>query len=100
MPKLLLVNPRFTPTFWSFRWIYDKILSRARYPVAPLGLASIAALTPDDWHVEIVDENVETIDWEHPADVVGVAGMTSQYARQRYILERFRERGRFRGEAM
>lgn len=95
MPSLLLINPRFQPSFWSLEWIYSKVFSRIRYPVAPLGLASVAALTPDHWTVRIVDENVEDIDWDHPADVVGVAGMTSQYARQRYILERFRAKGRY-----
>lgn len=95
MPKLLLVNPRFKPSFWSFQWVYDKVFRRYRYPVAPLGLASVAALTPRHWDVEIVDENVEEIDWDHPADVVGVAGMTPQVGRQKEILRRFREAGRY-----
>lgn len=63
--------------------------------MAPLGLASVAALTPAHWQVEIIDENVEAIDWNHPADIIGVAGMTPQYARQRYILERFRTMGKY-----
>lgn len=95
MPRLLLVNPRFSPSFWSFGWIYSRVLRKLRYPVAPLGLASVAALTPEHWDVTIVDENVEEIDWDEPADVVGVAGMTPQYARQRQILERFRAQGRY-----
>jgi radical SAM superfamily enzyme YgiQ (UPF0313 family) len=95
MPRLLLINPRFRPSFWTFSWVYEKVFTHMRYPVAPLGLASVAALTPEHWDIEIVDENVEEIDWDAPADVVGVAGMTTQYRRQRQILERFREKGRF-----
>lgn len=95
MPRLLLINPRFKPSFWSFPWMYDKIFRRQRYPVAPLGLASVAALTPEHWEVEVVDENVEEIDWDRPADVVGVAGMTPQFGRQVEILRRFRDAGRY-----
>lgn len=95
MPRLLLINPRFRPSFWSLEWFYAKVYSKLRYPVAPLGLASVAALTPDHWEIDIVDENVEEIDWDHPADIVGVAGMVAQYARQRHIIERFREKGRY-----
>lgn len=95
VPRLLLVNPRFKPSFWSFQWLYDKVFRKYRYPVAPLGLASVAALTPAHWEVEIVDENVEELDWDRPADVVGVAGMTPQFGRQREILQRFRDAGRY-----
>lgn len=93
--KLLLINPRFRPSFWTFEWFYAKLFRQVRYPVAPLGLATIAALTPEHWDVEIVDENVEDIDWDHPADVVGVGGMSNQFARQREILEEFRKRGKY-----
>lgn len=95
MPRLLLINPRFKPTFWSLGWFHEKILRRQRYPVAPLGLASIAALTPSGWDIAVADENVEEIDWNDPADIVGVAGMSSQYERQRQILQRFREMGKY-----
>ena len=59
----------------------------------PLGLATVAALTPSDWQITIVDENVEPIDWNFKADIVGVCGMGVQYLRQREILQQFRERG-------
>lgn len=93
--KLLLINPKFDESFWSFEWAMTKLYSEVQYPVAPLGLASVAALTPEHWDVTIVDENVEPIDWDFPADVVGVGGMAVQFVRQHYILQRFRERGCF-----
>ena len=51
--KLVLVNPRgklqagFT------------IDIESRYP--PLGLGIIAALTPDDWNIKIIDENFDNV---------------------------------------
>ena len=92
--KLLLIQPRLPESFWSFTWAFDKIARDRRAAVSPLGLATVAALTPPTWDVRIVDENVEPIPWYEPADVVGVCGMAVQYPRQREICERFRAAGR------
>lgn len=91
--KLLLIHPKLPESFWSFSWAFREIARDKRAPVSPLGLASIAALTPPAWDVRIIDENVEPIPWDEPADAVGVCGMAVQYPRQREICERFRARG-------
>ena len=57
--KLLLINPKFPESFWSFKLITDKILPTVRTPNPPLGLATLAALCPEDWEIDIVDENIE-----------------------------------------
>jgi radical SAM superfamily enzyme YgiQ (UPF0313 family) len=62
---------------------------------SPLGLATLAALTPADWEIEIVDENIEAIDWLASADIVGVCGMGVQAERQKEILRHFKDRGIF-----
>ena len=57
--KLLLINPRFPESFWSFKWAVDKVMpTDIRTINPPLGLATLAALSPKDWDVEIVDENI------------------------------------------
>jgi len=43
---------------------------RALFP--PLSLGAVAALTPDDWEVSITDEAVEPVDFDAPADLVGI----------------------------
>ena len=93
--RLLLVNPRFPESFWSFRWAVDEVLPGKRALNPPLGLATLAALCPPDWDVRIVDENVESIPLEPDADIVGVCGMGVQYARQRELLAYYRNRGHF-----
>ncbi|MCA9796732.1 MAG: B12-binding domain-containing radical SAM protein, partial [Candidatus Eremiobacteraeota bacterium] len=80
--RLLLVNPRSRPSFWNFSLVTRHLFPQRRYTNPPLGLASIAALTPSHWQIRIIDENVEEIDWDWPADLVGVAGMTNQFGRQ------------------
>ncbi len=91
--RLLLINPRFPESFWSFRWAVEKVLSGKRTLNPPLGLATLAALTPSDWQVRIVDENVEAVPLEPDADIVGVCGMAVQFRRQRELLEFYRARG-------
>ena len=92
--KLLLINPRFPESFWSFKWAVDKIMpDDIRTINPPLGLATLAALCPKDWEVEIVDENIESIPLQPVADMIGICGMGVQYKRQRELLNFYKNRG-------
>ncbi len=91
--RLLLINPRFPESFWSFRWVLTRILPGKRALNPPLGLATLAALCPPNWQVEIVDENIEPVPSEPRADVIGVCGMAVQFIRQQELLRSYRERG-------
>ncbi len=93
--RLLLVNPRFPESFWSFKWAIDTILPGKRAVNPPLGLATLAALCPPGWEVEIVDENIESMPLAPGADIVGVCGMGVQFPRQRELLEYYRARGHY-----
>ena len=91
--KLLLINPRYPESFWSFRWAVREILPNKRMLNPPLGLATLAALCPPNWQVTIVDENVESIPLAPEVDMVGVCGMGVQFPRQRELLEYYRHGG-------
>jgi radical SAM superfamily enzyme YgiQ (UPF0313 family) len=92
--KLLLINPRFPESFWSFKWAVDNIMPRdIRTINPPLGLATLAALSPDDWKIEIIDENIETIPLQPKADIIGICGMGVQFRRQKELLRFYRNRG-------
>lgn len=93
--RLLLINPRAPESFWTFRWAVDRVLPDKRAINPPLGLATLAALTPESWEIEIVDENVEPIPTDPLADIIGICGMGVQFARQRELLTHFRSRGFF-----
>jgi len=61
--------------------------------VMPLALPTLAALTPPEFDVRIIDENIEDIDFDEPVDIVGLTFLTC-YARQGYDLaDRFRTTG-------
>jgi len=93
--RILFVNPRFPESFWSFRWAVESVLPGKRALNPPLGLATVAALCPEDWEVTIVDENVESIPLAPQADIIGICGMGVQFQRQRELLAYYRNRGYF-----
>jgi radical SAM superfamily enzyme YgiQ (UPF0313 family) len=93
--RLLLINPRFPESFWSFKWAVDTVLPGKRALNPPLGLATIAALCPEHWDVEIVDENVESVPLTPQADIVGICGMGVQFQRQQELLTYYRTKGYF-----
>ncbi len=93
--RVLLINPRFPESFWSFRWALQEVLSGKRAINPPLGLATVAALTPRHWQVTILDENIEPLPPAPQADIIGVCGMAVQHSRQRALLEYYRGRGHY-----
>jgi radical SAM superfamily enzyme YgiQ (UPF0313 family) len=58
-----------------------------------LGLLRVAALTPPDWEVMIVDEKIEPLDLDQPADLVGITTMTTTVKRGYELADHFRRRG-------
>ena len=79
-PNVLLVYPRFAAaTFWNFAATCE--LLGVKYPAAPLGLITTAAMFPPSWTVRLVDRNAEeltaaNLDW---ADMVMTGGMLAQH---------------------
>lgn len=76
--KILLVNPRYPDTFWSFRHALKFISKKATFP--PLGLLTVAAMLPPEWDKKLVDMNTTNltdtdIKW---ADYVFIGAMVVQ----------------------
>jgi radical SAM superfamily enzyme YgiQ (UPF0313 family) len=90
--KILFVNPRFPKSLWGFQGITDLVGIRSGQ--APLGLATVAALTPPDIAVELQDENCRPIDLDTDAEVVAVGCWNVQYRRAWELAEQFRGRGK------
>lgn len=95
MADIVLVNPRFEPSFWGLEHALPLLHKRANVPVACLPL--LAALTPEPHQITLVDENVEALDYARleRADIVGVTGMSVQRERMREILTELKQRGVF-----
>ncbi|MGH6869018.1 MAG: B12-binding domain-containing radical SAM protein, partial [Methylocella sp.] len=81
MADIVLINPRFEMSYWGMEHalhLCAKLGKRANMPVSALPL--LAALTPAEHKITLIDENVEDIDFAlcAKADIVGVTGMTVQ----------------------
>jgi len=59
-----------------------------------LSALSVAACAPPEVRTEVVDENVQPIDFDSDADIIGVSFMTYNAPRAYEIARRFRERGK------
>ena len=83
-----LINPKTDSL--TTRPLY---FNRALYsPLA--GLLAVAAVIPRDrYEVVLTDENIETIDFDLKADMVGISAMTSYVNRGYEIADRFRAKG-------
>jgi radical SAM superfamily enzyme YgiQ (UPF0313 family) len=82
--KLLLVNP-VNPSRVGLT-----VNPRSRFQ--PLGLGLIAALTPDDWKVEIIDENFVPFEFRE-VDLVGLTAFTANVTRAYEISQLYRKKG-------
>ncbi len=63
-----------------------------RFSILPL--TAVAAVTPPPHRVEICDENVEALDFDRDADVVGISFMTAIAPRAYEVAREFRARGK------
>lgn len=93
MADIVLINPRFTESYWGLEHALPLMGKKANLP--PAGLMLLAGLTPPEHQVTIMDENVAPIDFERcaRADLVGLTGMIVQRHRMRAILTELKGRG-------
>ncbi len=89
--RLILINPRNPlvnvnkkSNYWNKYRLWK-----------PLGLLVLAGLTPPEWEITVVDENVDTPDYSlmPRPDLVGVTAFTSQAPRAYEVAAVFRGRG-------
>lgn len=99
--KVLLISPnnpynifRVPQMFKMAGRISPLLHVNARAAFPGLNLAIIAAITPPDVEIQIVDESVESIDFDCSADLVGITAMTNMAPVAYRIADEFRKRGR------
>ncbi|HEX5834340.1 MAG TPA: hypothetical protein VFY34_10825, partial [Pyrinomonadaceae bacterium] len=76
--KILLVNPQFPDTYWSFRYALPFEGKRSVFP--PLSLLTVSSLLPQSCERRLIDLNVERLKDSHIewADMVFITGMLTQ----------------------
>ncbi|MEJ2169497.1 MAG: cobalamin-dependent protein, partial [Desulfobacterales bacterium] len=91
--NVLLIYPEFPDTFWSFKYALKFIRKKAAYP--PLGLLTVAAMLPDEFHRRLVDTNVsglsdDDLAW---ADIAFIGAMAVQRDSAKQIIARCKAAG-------
>lgn len=83
--RILFIFPKWPPlALWG----------HFKYKFPPLGLLTIAGLTPPEFDVSFVDENVAQVDFACEADLVAISVMTPLASRAYEIAGQFRARGK------
>ena len=94
MKNILLINPKYR---LEIRWIASEEEIDVKADYFPLGLGTVAALTPEGYHVDIWDELVrDPIEENHlkqKYDLVGVTSHSANLGRAREIGGFFRQHG-------
>lgn len=92
-PNILLIYPEIPDTFWSFKHALKFVGKKVSLP--PLGLATIAAMLPQDWNLRLVDLNIrglsaEDLGW---ADYAFISAMTVQRESSKKAIRKCLEAG-------
>lgn len=76
--NILLISPEYPDSFWSFKHALRFVSKKAAVP--PLGLITVSAMLPKEWHKKLIDMNIhklqeKDITW---ADYVFISAMYIQ----------------------
>jgi len=92
--KILFLYPEMPETFWSLDQLVK--LSGRKSPFPPLGLLTVSAMLPGNWHKKLVDLNVRRLkeadlDW---ADYVFISAMNVQADSAKRAIKRSKKKGK------
>ncbi len=87
-PRLLIIQPS------HYRSKSDLTLHKVKKrSVVGLTLPYLAALTPREWEITLIDEQLTEIDFKAPFDLVAITSWTINSYRAYEIADRFRQQG-------
>ena len=85
--KLLLIAPGWTKE-------EQKQRKRSRvFKAPPQGLLNVAAVTPSDIDIELIDENIERVRFGKTPDLIGITVTTAGAPRAYEIADTYRKKG-------
>jgi radical SAM superfamily enzyme YgiQ (UPF0313 family) len=91
--KLLLILPKDITVNYEMFSENTGYITGLKKGSPPLSLATIAALTPKNFKIKIIDENVEKIKFDEDIDIVGITGNTYHLSRAAEIAQEFSKKG-------
>ena len=77
--RIMFVNPKHHPHSMNFHHCMDIV--GVKYSHMPLSLPTLAALTPADCIIDLIDENVDAVRLETDADIIALTGSVPQRKR-------------------
>ena len=94
--KIAIIIPKNAveqkPSFYSYSF-YKSFLFTNKHFSYMLAAPVLSSLTPPEHEVRVFDENIEGIDYDWPADLVGITVRTMFANRAYDISRRYRQRG-------
>ena len=91
--KICLIAPKNPESFWTFDRILPSLNKKCVFP--NLSLPTVAGITPREHEVVLCDENVEPVDFDTDAEVIGLTGYVIHKQRIFELAAEFRRRGKF-----
>jgi radical SAM superfamily enzyme YgiQ (UPF0313 family) len=91
--RICLIAPKNPESFWTFDRILPSLNKKCVFP--NLSLPTVAGITPREHDVVLMDENVEPIDLDVDADIIGLTGYVIHKRRIFELAAEFRRRGKF-----
>jgi radical SAM superfamily enzyme YgiQ (UPF0313 family) len=85
--KLLLILPQTGRGYWG------SVSKKGKAGLVRLSLPTVAALTPSNWDVEILDARVTPVDFTKKADLVGITALTDEILNAYTIADGFKKEG-------
>lgn len=90
--KIALINPIHHPHSMNFLHCLDIV--GVKYSHLPLSLPTLAALTPSDCEIELMDENVEPVRLDTDAELIALTGSVPQRERVFELAGHFKRLGK------
>ncbi|MDP3110523.1 MAG: hypothetical protein Q8M71_00280, partial [Thermodesulfovibrionales bacterium] len=94
--KIALIIPRNTnegeKSFYDYKFFSTFLFSK-KYFSYLLAVPTLVSLTPPEHEIRVFDENIEDVDYNWPADLVGITVRTLFAKRAYKIADTFREKG-------
>lgn len=94
--RILLINPNPSLTVRNNSNLssFERLKGRFNIISAPLAFSMLAAVTPKQHIVNMLDENYQNIDFNVECDIVGITAMTPDAPRAYEIADEFRKRNK------
>lgn len=90
--KLLLVNPKQKFFSYPAHIEMSKMFGKKNL-MLPLALPTIAALTPDNYEIKLIDESIDDLPQNYKPDIVGISTLGASVSRGLEIADMYRSQG-------